>query len=164
MKVSFRRFKFLGLLSLALLISIPFLVFAFGEINSPGGGFTSYKSATSTPIFHYTDNSLTTVSTIPDCIQNSSTSNDYFIPTRSITEWNAFINNRPSSLAMVLCPGQCDTGTCCNVPNKSPLASGTLCLAGSFNEPPKNSCQRTATNQNCSGTPLVQICNLHFLT
>ena len=112
MKILLQRFKFLGLLSLALLIFIPFLVFGVGVLNNPDGGYRVVKNLTSIPILHYTDNTVTTVSTIPDCIQNT-TGNDYFIPTRTINEWNAFVNASHPGVTLVLCPGQCNDPSQC---------------------------------------------------
>ncbi|MFZ4632281.1 MAG: hypothetical protein ACOYL8_03740, partial [Patescibacteria group bacterium] len=57
-------------------------------------------------VFWNTTNNATsiTTSTPGTCIINSS-SNDYFIPTRTINEWNAFVGNKPAGVSLAGCCG-----------------------------------------------------------
>lgn len=105
MRLSSRRFKFLGISILALLIFIPLIV--FGDTL---GGFRSFSGNRNNaiPVFHYADNSLSSIAAIGTCVQNTS-GNDYFVPTRTINEWNNFFSHQPSGIALTTC---CGDGAC----------------------------------------------------
>jgi len=112
MRLSSRRFKFLGISTLALLIFIPLLV--FGAVSDGFRSLSGNRNNT-TPVYHYQDDSLSVVALIGCCLANSS-GNDYFVPTRTLTEWNAFFNHQPSGVTPVLCCGDhlCSGSDTCN--------------------------------------------------
>ena len=126
MKLSSRRFKFLGISILALLIFIPLIV--FGDALN---GYKSLKNGGSNtmPVFHYADNSLSSVAAIGTCISNTS-GNDYFIPTRTLNEWNAFFSHQPSGVTLTTCcgDGACNGGENCS---NCPTECG-VCTCSSF--------------------------------
>ena len=100
LKFSDKRFKIFILSLFALLILVPFLVFAIGEYDSPEKGYKQLKNNETDlrPVFWNTNNDPNNISTSTYgvCIHNSS-ANDYFIPTRTQAEFNAF-----KSAALVL--------------------------------------------------------------
>lgn len=99
----FRRYRVFTFLLIALFIVAPFLVLA---IDNTLDGYRIKKNALSIPVFWNTANIITPVDTTPigTCINNTS-SYDYFVPTRTINEWNAFINKKPSGVTLVGCCG-----------------------------------------------------------
>ena len=113
------------LLFLSLVILIPILVFALGEFNTAatgwrqrGGGLDNAR-----PIFWNTTNNLSvSASPIGSCVHNSS-NQDYFVPTKTLNEWDAFktkIQSAPSlGLSLSHCEGdmQClSSDTCSTYP------------------------------------------------
>jgi len=111
------RFKFFSFSVLITAIIVPFVVFAAPLPNTPAGGYRSPKLSKNLIVFHYDYDG--TVYPNGNCVENVSSSNDYFIPTANIYDWRAFFNNRPVILYM--CKGDkiCDATAnenCYNAP------------------------------------------------
>lgn len=118
MKLFSKHFNSLWLLLLILLIPIIVLA-ASGNIRN---GYRFSKNwSDPTPIFANTNNNRVTVSadTIGMCLRNNSVTNDYFVPTGTLNEWNAFSDWAAATgeLEPVPCcgDGQCEGGeTACS--------------------------------------------------
>lgn len=103
MKLALGRYKFIVLIFLALLIIIPILV--FGD---------SYTYLTGYPSIHNVPRPLpdiTNISRTRTCVFNTS-ANDYFVPTKTVGEWDAFLANKPSGVTTGACCGDliCNNG------------------------------------------------------
>ena len=106
MKKTWHSYKLVILLVLAFLIIIPALVF--------GGTLQDYQIASHGAVKMITDLSNLT-GAVSTCVVNSHASNDYFVPTKTATEWNAFLGNKPSGVVTQnMCNGDtsCVNGVC----------------------------------------------------
>ena len=98
-KLSDKRFKIFIFSLFALFLLIPFFVFA---LNSVREGYKSLANNgyDSQPVFWNTTDNRDSISTSTGvCIINSS-SNSYFVPTRTSLEWNAFASHLPAKVSL----------------------------------------------------------------
>jgi uncharacterized protein (TIGR02145 family) len=137
MKLFSKYRKITGLLFFfSLLFIIPIFVFALGNKDT---GYPAFKTdindilgyKLSVPIFHNKADGVTK-EPIGTCIANYGNV-DYFIPTKTITEWDNFINNLPTNLYPQGCGGD---GVC----NSCPQAhGGYVPMPGTYCETCENS-------------------------
>lgn len=107
-----KRFKIFILSLFVLLVLIPFFVFATGRVLD---GYQSLKNngLDTQPVYWNTKNDPNDIaSSTGACIINNS-SNDYFIPTRTLDEWTAY-TSKMTALNMVLSTGPGLPGGICN--------------------------------------------------
>jgi|GEM_PF-2969375 hypothetical protein len=123
MKSFIWQYKIAGLiiLFLIIIITIPLLVIAIGDVNTGffvENGKTVIVSRCTTDT---RDGSGNCPSASKTCIRNNS-SLTYFVPTKTLAEWSAFLSHLPSSVNPVVCNGDgyCDTAngeTCSTSPS-----------------------------------------------
>lgn len=121
MKKVWRSHKLVILLVLAFLIIIPAIVFGVDPLNTWPGGYQTLHGQ----LRKITD--LASISRTNTCVTNS-TANDYFIPTKTATEWDAFLTNKPSGVTTGACCGDliCNNGetyASCNIDCPAPTCS-----------------------------------------
>jgi hypothetical protein len=117
MQLFIQRHRIVSLIFLLSVIFIPILVLATNDVNI--GAFID-KGATYIVTHCVTDDrdgSGRCPYGTRTCIRNNSGLN-YFVPTRTLTEWNAFLAHLPSSVTPIICDGDgfCDlaNGETCN--------------------------------------------------
>jgi hypothetical protein len=91
MKKNWQSFQIIILtfLILVFLIVAPVLVFGLNTVDT---GYTSFQSQTKKI------EDLAAIGAANKCVVNNSTK-DYFVPTKTIGEWNAFLGNLPVNVS-----------------------------------------------------------------
>lgn len=145
-----KRYKWLSISVLALVILIPAFVLAIGN---PQEGYPAYKNAVSQPMFSIGQDDVT-VEQIGFCVGNS-TDNDYFVPTGRFSDISAFVNNKPSGVSLMGCvgDGQCTGSESCNNPSSDCGLCGDVTPVDACSTNCTSSCP-CASNciLNCTGT------------
>jgi hypothetical protein len=111
MKLPLKNLKFIGLLALAFLVTVPIIVLAVSFANNnPSNGYVFMKDGTRNkmPVYYNTNNIPTNIetSTSAYCFSSNDYSNaDLFIPTRTKDEFVNFLTKHPVTVS--------DNTTCC---------------------------------------------------
>ena len=145
MKLAWRSYKFIVLIVLAFLILLPLLVFA---------GYKTFYKAThgtiSEPII------ISSFSRTNTCLNNT-TGNDYFIPTKTVGEWDAFNAYKPSGVTLVGCCGDfyCNSGntgeTYANCSTDCPSCGDNICNGTDTRANCSQDCQCSGASDCASG-------------
>jgi len=133
MKKVWGSYKLIILIVLLFLIIIPLLVLA---VNNQLNGYDATHGGA--PIFL---KDLSPLGVTATCITNNST-NDYFVPTKTLNEWNAFVTYHPSGTTVQGCCGDgycnytgANTGNKESVVNTGTYSSYTVCIADCSSTP-----------------------------
>ena len=125
--------KFISFIFLILIVVIPVIVFA----DSVNEGYKAPANYITTPIFHCSTDSrdssgnCLSIYQYGTCIKNNSSLN-YFVSTKTLSEWNSFLAHLPSSVVPIACDkdGLCDVSngeTCSNAPTDCGACVSSYC-------------------------------------
>ncbi len=83
-------------LAIAAILTPSIIILA--AFTGVSGGYRLDRSSSGTIML-----SSATYSPYCEIVNNSSATNDYFIPTRYTADWNAFVANHPSVISLTVC-------------------------------------------------------------